>query len=450
MNFDRTKAPASKPIDSFPVPEIETLKLDNELQIYFIQKSELPIVLLNVVINSGSKFDPIDKKGMFNLLSMCIDEGAGEFNSLELSEQFDILGASFSVFCNSDTIQISLQTLKENFNKAIELLAKVLIEPHLKTEDFNREKRKILTRLQQLKDDPDYLANVCFESILLGDQNPYSFPVTGVEENIEQITNDDIKLGYQDFILPNNSFIVVTGDINKNDLMNVLQQNLSGWKTKRFEDRFHIHNNNDLHKVYIVDKNDSVQTEIRVGHNSSGRNSKDYFAKHLLNTTLGGQFTSRINLNLREKHGFTYGAGSNFNYYRDSAYFSVSTSVGIEDTGNALREIFNELKIIRNGVTEEELNFAKSSIVRKFPSNFETYKHITSNIVGKIIFNLPDDYFRNYIESINSISISAVNKAGVENIFPERLTTVLVGDKAKLLEQLKSNEFGEVEVIESD
>ena len=446
MKFDRSIIPSPSPIKPFIVPEDEKFELENGLQIYHVKKSELPIVLVNVVINSGSKFDPVNKKGTFNLLSMCIDEGAGEFSSLELSEQFDLLGVSFSIYCNSDNIQITLQTLKENFNKAMELLAKVLVEPHLKVGDFEREKRKILTRLQQLKDDPEYLANVTFESILLGDKNPYSFPVLGYEKNIDKIVNDDINLNYRNFVLPNNSFVIVTGDIDKNELVETFNKNLSGWNSNNFKNHLRIEDKNDIQKVYIVDKQDSVQTEIRIGQHSSGRNSKDYFAKHMMNTTLGGQFTSRINLNLREKHGYTYGAGSNFSYYKDNAYFSVYTSVGIEDTSNALKEIFRELNSIRKGVSEEELNFAKSSIVRKFPLNFETYKQITSNIVGKIIFNLPDDYFRNYIENINSITLEDVNKAAVENIFPDRMTTILVGDKIKLLEQLKSSEFGEVEI----
>jgi len=450
MKLDRSIIPLPSATGSFIVPEYGKFKLENGLQIYHVKKTELPIVIVNVVINSGSKFDPLNKKGTFNLLSMCIDEGAGEFNSLELSEQFDLLGASFSIYCNSDNIQITLQTLKENFNKAMELLTKVLIEPHLKMEDFEREKRKILTRLQQLKDDPEYLANISFESILLGNKNPYSYPVLGSEKNIEQIVNDDVNLSYRNFILPNNSFIIVTGDINKSELIETFNTNLSGWKKNSFESELRLEDKNDIHKVYIVDKKDSVQTEIRVGQHSSGRNSKDYFAKHLMNTTLGGQFTSRINLNLREKHGYTYGAGSNFSYYKDNAYFSVYTSVGIEDTYNALKEIFHELKNIQNGVSEEELNFSKSSIVRKFPSNFETYKQITSNIAGKIIFNLPDDYFKSYIENISSVSLDDVNKAAVENLFPDRMTTVLVGDKEKLLEQLKGNEFGEVEVYDNN
>lgn len=450
MKFDRRIIPSPSPVSLFTVPKEVTIKLDNGLQIYHIKKSELPIVLVRVVINAGSKFDPLDKKGTFNLLSMCIDEGAGEFNSLELSEQFDLLGTSFSIHCNSDSIQLTLQTLRENFNKSLELLSKILIEPHLMKEDFEREKRKILTRLQQLKDDPDYLANISFESIIIGNENPYSFPVLGVEKNIEQITSEDTNNSYKNFILPNNAFAVVTGNIDQNELMNVLKQNISGWQKKSFDRQLKMENKNDVFKVYVVDKKDSVQTEIRVGHHSSGRNSKDYFAKHLLNTILGGQFTSRINLNLREKQGFTYGAGSNFNYYKDNAYFSVYTSVGIDDTYNALKEIFRELNNIRNGVTTDELNFAKSSIVRKFPSNFETYKHITSNITGKIIFGLPDDYFKKYIENINSISLNDVNKAAIENIFPDQITTVLVGDRDNLLKQLKSKEFGEVETYESE
>jgi zinc protease len=168
----------------------------------------------------------------------------------------------------------------------------------------------------------------------------------------------------------------------------------------------------------------------------------------LLNIVLGGQFTSRINLNLREKHGYTYGAGSSFNYYKNDAYFGVSTSVGIENTCNALNEIFYELNNIRNGVTEEELSFAKSSITRKFSLNFETFRQVASHIIGRVIYDLPDDYFEEYIENINTVTINEVNIAATKNILPDNAMIVLVGDKDKLLEQLKDDDIGEIKVVD--
>ena len=448
MKTDRSVKPLPSSEVTFNMIPYEKFSFKNGLDVYFIKKDELPIVRINVIVNSGSKFDPANRKGTANLLAMCLDEGAGEFNSLELSEQFDLLGARFSLHCNSDTIQITVQTLKENFSKAMRLLSMVLKEPHLKQKDFERERRKIQTKLKQLRDDPDYIASTSFESLLFGSKNPYSYPTMGLDSDITRITNEEINLHYHNFILPNNTFVIVTGDISEDDMRKLLEQNLSDWQSSSFDSQFNLEKNVDSKKVYIINKKDSVQTEIRAGHHTSGRNSEDYFARHLLNTILGGQFTSRINLNLREKHGYTYGAGSDFNYYKNSAYFDVSTSVGIENTFNALREIFSELNNIRKGITEEELNFAKSAIIRKFPLNFETYGQVSSNIIGMVIHNLPFDYFNTYIENINSVTLDAVNIAAGENIFPELTTTVLVGDKDKLAEQVKDSEFGRIEIVD--
>ena len=447
MKYDRSIKPSPSSEISFRMPSQIKFSLNNELDIYFIKKNDLPIVRLNVIINAGSKFDPINKKGTSNLLTMCIDEGAGKYNALELSEQFDLLGAQFSLNCNNDTIQITLQTLKENFRAALDLLGKILTEPHLTEKDFERQKSKIQTRLKQLSDDPDYLGNTAFESLLFGESHPYSYPVLGLNDNIAKINNDEINAHYSKYILPNNSFIIAVGDITEEELKKNLNENISVWEKGNTDFHVNTESSQDKKSVYIVNKNESVQTEIRVGHHSTGKKSKDYFSKHLLNTILGGQFTSRINLNLREKHGYTYGASSSFNYYKDDAYFGVSTSVGIENTTKALNEIFYELNNIRNEVTEEELSFAKSSIIREFPLNFETYRQVASHIIGRVIYDLPDDYFDRYVENINAVTINEVNKAATENIFPDSAMTVLVGDKDKLLKQLKDDNFGEIKVV---
>jgi zinc protease len=448
MGIDRSIKPSLISEISYKGPVCESFILDNNLDVHFINKETLPIIWANIVINAGSVFESYDKKGVSNLLARCIDEGAGEYDSLKLSEQFDLLGAQFSIHNNSDTIQISIQSLKENFNKALKLVATILTEPHFKQKDFEREKRITLTKLKQLNDDPDYLASSSFRYHLFGEQSPYAFPVIGLNKDITRVTNKEIVAFYNSFVRPNNSFMIVVGDVSKVMLRRNLNKTFSSWSSDYTDTEIESTEKSDEKVVYIVDKKDSVQTEIRTGHHAKGRNAEDYFAKHMLNTILGGQFTSRINLNLREKHGYTYGAGSNFNYYKNNAYFAVSTSVGIENTANALNEIFTELEKLSDGITDEELTFAKSSIIRKFPLNFETYGQVASNFIGKVIYDLPADYFDTYIENINSVTVEDVNKAAIDNISPRLATSVLVGDKTKIVSQLEDYDLGEVVVVE--
>ena len=229
MKLNRSIRPSPSADISFKMHPLENFSLANGTQIHFIKKNKLPIIRMNVIINAGSKFDKIGGKGTANLLAMCIDEGAGKYNALELSDQFDLLGAQLSIYCNSDHLLITLQVLKENFEESLKLLNLIINEPHFKDENFNREKRKILTRLRQLSDDPDYLANTSFEALLLGKENPYSFPSLGIEKNIDNITNEQIKSFYNRTIFPGNAFVVVVGDISTNDLKSKLNGAFSNW-----------------------------------------------------------------------------------------------------------------------------------------------------------------------------------------------------------------------------
>jgi len=441
MLFNRTVKPKPTKNISFGLPQIEKFRLQNGLDVIFIQKKKLPIIRLSLIINAGSKFDPENKKGLSNLLAMAIDEGAGQYNALELSEEFDILGTNFSVNSNHDKIYLTLQTLTENFDKSLELFCAVIKSPHFSEEDFLRQKRKTLTHLLQLKDDPEEIADTVFSYVLFGDQNPYAFPTSGYDSHIEQISINDIKNYYNMHLTPRNSALVVVGDSSSINLVEKLEQNIGSWKLEGTKIKKNFDTRKTSNQIFLVDKKDSVQTEIRMGYPSSKRSMDDFFPKLVLNTILGGPFTSRINLNLRENKGYTYGASSSFGYLQESGFFIVSTSVGIENTANAIKEILDELNKIREGITETELEFAKSFLIRQFPSSFETYRQISSNLTTMVIHSLPDNYFNNYLENLNKISIEDVNKAALENIFTSNLSTVIVGDKEKLLPQLKSENF---------
>lgn len=444
MKINRSNKPQPGSENNFIPPQFQNFNLQNGLNVYFVPKTELPIVRINLVLNCGSRYDPIKLRGLANLVSMCIDEGAGEYNALQLSDEIDLIGAHFSVYSDDDSIYITLQVLTEHFQKGFELFKKVLLSPHFNEIDFEREKRKVLTRLIQFKDEPEYVANTAFEFLLFGKNDPYASPIPGFNSTVNSVTNNDLKNYYKKYFGAENAAIVIVGNIAENELKASLNDLSSEWNIKNVNKIIKSELTLKDKKLIIVDKKDSVQTEIRLGHLTSKRNEEDYYNKLLLNLILGGQFTSRLNLNLREKHGYTYGAFSRFNYYKDAAFFYVSTSVGIENTSNALGEIFTELNEINNGVNEEEVQFAKSSIIRKFPSNFESYRQVASNLVSKIIYDLPDNYFDTYIRKIENVKLTDVNESAVKSIFPGSLLTVLVGDYNKITQQIKSDLYGEI------
>ena len=447
MIIDRTKKPTSNSEINFKLPQTEKFKLSNGLEVYSIYKNKLPFVRINLMLNAGSKFDPKHKNGLSYLTSLVLDEGADGMNALELSDEFDMLGSNFNLSTDNDLINISLQSLTDKFERSLELFCKVLLKPSFNEQDFEREKKKLITRILQSKDEPEYLAEQVFDSVVLGNSNGYSSPVSGYEDTVNPISVDNVKDYYRRFFIPSNSALVVVGDINKEQLNHLLDRYLSNWIEIKNSFTFNDSLADQSRKIYLLHKEGSVQTEIRVGHLSEKRNQKDFFQRHMLNTILGGQFTSRINLNLRERNGYTYGATSRFQYYKDTAFFEVSTSVGTENTGNALKEILFELENIRKGITETEIEFAKSSITKKFPLNFETYRQIASGITGKILYNLPDDYFDHYISSINSVSKSEVEEAANTFIHNKHLSIVLVGDKKFLMDKI--SDLG-IEVLEVD
>jgi zinc protease len=448
QSIDRTIKPIPSKEISFSLPGIEKFTLNNNLEVHFIKKTNLPILQFNLLINAGSFLDLENKKGLSNLFSLAVDEGAGKYNSLQLSDEFELLGSNFSISSSEDNAFFSLQTLKENVAKSLELFSAVIKTPHFNENDFKREQRKVITHIFQQQDEPDEIADLVFDHIIFGKSNPYSSPIVGYDKDVKNISTDDIKTFYSNFILPNNSKLIVVGNISKEELLDKLEFYFKDWTSKEILIDVSFPKINSDKKIFLFDKKGSVQSEIRIGHTTPNRNENDFFPKTILNNILGGQFTSRINLNLRERKGYTYGAHSRFNYLKESAYFLATTSVGIENTGNAVREIMNELEGIRAGVDTEELDFAKSFLIRKFPSNFETFKQIASNLISMVIHSLPGDYFNTYIDNIKSVKKEHVNNAAEKYIHPDRAITVIVGDKDKILDQLK--DLNSAEIIEVD
>lgn len=449
--IDRTKAPLSKnKIDfglsnNFTIPKIKLFHSANGSEIYFIKKDKLPIVYFTVLFFSGSKYDPTEQKGLAFLTSLLIDEGAGEYDALQLNNEIEKLGTVLNIGVNHDTFSFSILSLKENFIRSFELLSKILNEPKFEEKDFTREKKKVLDKILQLKDEPSYIANTAFYKQIFG-ENYYAFPEIGYEKFIQNILNDDVKKFYDKYLRNTKRKYIVVGNISEEEILKLIDKHFASQTNDIDEVLFELPIRSKT-KFYFIHKVDSAQGEIRIGHIAKTKNSSDYYATKIMNTILGGQFSSRINLNLRERKGFTYGAHSFFNYFKKAGYFEVATAVNIQNVGDAVSEILFELNNIRENITKEEIDFAKSYLIKRFPSNFETYTQLVQNIFSIILHSLPIDYYEHYIPNIDSTTNEEIIKAAKQNIFPNELVVLTVGDKNKLLPQFMN--LAE-EVIELD
>jgi len=448
MLVDRSKRPVGSAEIDFKSPKIQNFVLSNGLKIFFSEKNDLPILRLNLIVNGGSRFDDIDRKGLSNLLSMCIDEGAGKYNALELADEFEMIGANYGVSCDNDIIIISVQVLIENFSRALNLIGDIVKDPHLNEGDFSREKHKVLTKIHQAKTEPDYVADVSFGYLLFGKGSPYAYPSVGTEFSIPNLKNEFVKNYYKKTFAPSNSSMVIVGNLKKENLLSELQSVFGDWTSSEFTHVQKIEPKKSQRKTYLISKKNAPQTEIRIGLVTAKRNESDFFHKQIINLILGGQFSSRLNINLREKNGYTYGVHSRFNYFKEAGFFGISTSVDVQNTANALKEIYTEIDKIQDGITENELRFAQSSFTKKYPLNFETYRQIAANISAMLIHDLPDNYFETYTKKISSVNLFDVNKSANSSFQNEQLVTVLVGDSEKILNLMKYSDFGDVDVID--
>jgi len=421
--FDRTQKPTPSGKIDFELPEIHNFSLNNSLRVYYVKKKTLPIVQINLILPAGSIYEPDNKYGLSTLTSMLIDEGAGNLSSLEISDTIDTLGSVLNINSNKEFATISLLTLKENLKKSLEIFSLITQSPNFNESDFERELPRLKTHILQLNDDPSYLASTEFQKNIY-ESTPYQFPSSGIIESINLLLNSEIKKFYMDRFLPSSSFLIIVGDLELDEVTDYFND----WQINKSPSQVVTSIKKTKKQIVLLNKPDTAQSEIIMGHFSKGRSSEDFYARTVLNSILGGQFSSRINLNLREDKGFTYGAHSNYSYNQLGSTFTISTSVKTENTSDAIKEIIFELENVKT-ISEEEVDFSKSYLMRRYPSLFETYSQVATNLSFLPIFNLDSNYFVNYINNISKVSRQQVLQAAHENILLEELVIVVVGNK---------------------
>jgi predicted Zn-dependent peptidase len=378
-----------------------------------------------------------------------LDEGAGTRTALELADALEFLGASLTTSSSFDASAVRLNVPTARLPEALSIMADVALRPTFPAADLDRLRRERLTALLQARDDPQQIAPVAFQRIVFGPRHRYGAGAGGTEATLKVFTPSDLRAFHAAYYQPRNAAIVVVGDITADKAVAQLTQPFGSWKTTAPAARTPVPSAPQLTRgqLYIVDKPGAAQSQIRIGWVGVARDTPDYFTLQVLNTILGGSFSSRLNQNLREEHQYTYGATSRFDMRLAPGPFAAGAAVQTDKTADAVREFFNELNVIQKPVPADELDRAKNYLALGFPADFETAAALSQRLEETITYRLPDDYFVRYIERVQAVDAAAVQKAAVTYIQPSKFAVVVVGDRAVIEPGLRALNLGPVQVM---
>ncbi len=448
--FDRSVRPVPGASPLVSVPEFWTEKLDNGIKIIGTQSDEVPVVALRLSINGGHRMDMYtpDKSGLAVLTASLMNESTENFTSEQVQEELRKIGSTIRVSANDSKTIISINSLKKNIDRTMEIVEEILYRPKFSQEDYDRVKKQQLEGLKSQMKDPSAIASNVYRRLLYGDDHIYAVPTSGIEESVNIITLEDVQNFYTKYYTPELSELVVVGDISKKDIMSTLGF-LEKWENKSAKlPEMPAVRDQDKTKVYLIDKEQAPQSEIRIGYvtDMSYDATGDYFKSYLMNYALGGAFNSRINLNLREEKGWTYGARSYFNSNDDPGPYTASAGVKGEATAGAVSEFMKEItNYKKGGITDDELAFMRNSIGQRDARSYETPGQKAS-FLGRIVhYDLDKRFVDEQTKIINSITKEEINSLADKYLQIQNMHILVVGDKTSNIEKL--NELG-YEIVE--
>lgn len=447
QTFDRTKPPVLGAPPKVSLPPIVTRQLPNGLKLLIVEHHELPVADFILLVGSGGTSDPSGKMGVANLTAAMLKEGTTTRKSLEIADQMAFLGVNLNTGSNWESSTLSLHTPTAQLDSALALFADVALRPSFPANEFDRLKKTRLTDLLQLKDQGPAIANIAYPAIVYGSSHPYGARLLGTEESVGGLSAADLQSYYGANFRPNNSTLIVVGDVAPAQLEQKVNQFFGGWQKGDVTPVTYT----DPPKagtttIYLIDKPGAAQSSFRIATVGVPRSTKDYFALTVMNTILGGSFTSRLNNNLRETKGYTYGARSQFDMRRSAGPFIASAEIVAAKTDSALIEFMKELNAIRQSVPAEELSKAKRYLQLQLPSDFETTQQIAGALVPVAMYGLPLDYYNNYVQNIEAITPADVERVARQYVNPGSLAVVIVGDRKSIEPTLKAVNLGPISI----
>ncbi len=379
---DRSRPPAPGPAPALKLPAIQKRQLTNGLPVWIVELHEVPVAQVNLVVFRGSAEDPPGRFGVTNLMTAMLEEGAGSRSALEIADAVDFLGADLGAGSTFDSSAVRLHVPVARLADALPIMADVALRPTFPQEELERLRQQRLTALLQARDDPATIAAQAFARVLYGKTHRYGTAMAGTADTITAVSTADLRAQYAATFRPDNSALIVVGDITPDKAMALLETGFGGWRAQAGPApvKQPAVEPPAKREIYIVDKPGAPQTQIRIGTIGVPRSTADYFPLQVMNTILGGSFSSRLNLNLREKNGYTYGASSGFDMRAEAGPFAAAAGVQTDKTSEALKEFFNELNGILQSVPADELARAKNYVALRFPSGFEATGDISRRL----------------------------------------------------------------------
>lgn len=451
--LDRSVVPtAGKPAD-LRVPTWTRTTLANGAQIIVSERHTLPLVSFRINLVGGSyQFEPADKTGLGQVVGQMLTEGTTHRSGDQLSNDFQMLGTNLGVVVGPESGVITFQATRDKFEPALALLADVLLNPTFPQDALDRLRGRALVGLTQQRDRTAGLANMVYPKLLYGSSNPYGRVVT--DASLKAITRDDVVSFYKSYFEPGRAIITVVGDITPAQAKAAVEKDLGGWVKGGTMPSFDYPAPpaGQATTIYLVDKPGAAQSTFAIGEVGPPRATPDYYALRVMNEMLGVLFQSRLNHNIREVKGYSYGVFSNYAFGRGPGPFRAGGDIKTAVTDSALIEFMKELRDIRGNrpPTDDELAQAKASLVQSLPAAFESVNGVNGSIASIYMQGLPEDYFQQFARDVHAVTKEDVVRVAQKYIDPDHLAILIVGDRAKIEAPLAATHIAPIVVLDAD
>jgi predicted Zn-dependent peptidase len=451
MTVDRSRLPVPGKTPPFTFPAIERSTLGNGLRVWSLRHDSIPVATVTLLIRRGAASDPPGKEGLAAITADMLDEGTGDLSSIEIHEALARVGAQLDSDIGPDATLLTVTVLSRFLAPAVSLLADIVVRPSLREDDFSRVRQLRLHRLMQLRDMPGAVADRAFMRLLYG-QHPYGHTPLGSESSLSALSIDDVRAFHAVNVRPSEATLVVAGAVTHDEVEALASGLFAGWDGAAAAPLADPISVQTPPRLNIIPRPGAPQSELRIGHIAVARDTPDYHALVAANMVLGGQFVSRINLNLREEKGFTYGARTSFDFRRLPGPFSLQVSVQTAATAEAIQESIAEIAGIRDTrpVSPEELALGVAALTRGYARNFETAEQLARAATQLALYDLPDSYFDEFVSKIESITVEDVTRVAHKYLDPPRLTTLVVGDYGVVARDLPKLDLGAPAILAAD
>lgn len=449
--FDRSVQPEEGTPPGLNLPETWSATLDNGLKVYGIENHELPLVEFSLVLDGGHQFDIPEKNGVANLMTDIMMEGTATKTPEELEQEMDLLGSRISMSTGTLNINIRASALSRNFQKTIDLVEELLLEPRWDEEEFNRIKTKTINDIKRSRAYPAYISNVVFSEKVYGGAHILSLPTSGTPETIETIAIDDLKNFYENYYTPNLTRIHVVGNISKDEALKALSGLGKNWKQNEVEiPSYQFPDKRDKKILYFVDIPNAKQSVISIGYLAMSREDPDFYPAKVMNYMLGGSFSANVNLILREEKGYTYGARTYFSGSKLRGPFRASSSVRTNVTYESVKIFKEEMENYREGINEEDLEFTKNAMIKSNARAMESLWSKMSILRTMSNYDLDVTYIKDEEDIIRNMTLEQHKELAKKYITPEKMIYVVAGDAATQFDKLKSAGYDEVYLLDKE